>query len=330
MHDREVGRKLQGPHPALLTTVKAKVSFRTGIAATWGVFLTWLAAGVFSPEGVRGWLFSSWAFGAVVVLMVASLVWSIFKRAPSARSVRVWGSLILHASFVLLAAGCVYYRVMSWSRVVEVTEGQTRELPAVGVELRVNRVFPVYWEDGFNRGDAADVTVMEDRLPRKRQVVHVNNPIRLRGYRILLEEHGYAPFIAFDMAGVPEGHGAYVSFRNVSKDRTARWWRGFGFQDLGLAGSAVFYPSSEGYFVQDPFLNLVLADRAGRKVFSGRVKQHEKAKSGEFSVSLGEVRYWASFRVNRDAGLAAIFTSFWLAAVGASVALLPRAFGRHG
>ncbi len=283
----------------------------------------WALAGAFWPDGHGGNWFLTWPFWLISGALAAGLLVSLALRLPKVNSLRSLGSVVLHFSLILLAAGAFLSHRGARQARLEIIEGQIQPLPGSRYFVRLDRLHPFYRAGEFVKGDAAEVTVFDGCYPVKREIVHANRPLKFAGYRIRLDLHGFAPFMDVNGNGSGESYSGFVSLK-TSMGPDVYYWREIDFPDVALKAFAVFRPSPDGPFPRAPKIKFVARDPDGGELCAGQVSPGQSFKAGEYAVSFGEIRYWAAFQVRRDPGLPLIFAAFWLAVLGAAAALLPR------
>lgn len=296
--------------PRVALSLMAAVGFWTALAAFW-------------PGGGGGGLFHTRSFFLIAAALAAGLLVSLGSRLPRASSVRALGSVALHLSLVLLVLGGAYNHIQAREARLEIIEGQVQPLPGSNYSLRLERLHPFYRAGGSVKGDAAEVTVFNECYPVMREIVHVNRPLKFAGYRLYLDLHGFAPLMEVSGNGTGETYKGFVSLK-TSLGPQVYYWRDIAFPGVALKASAVLRPSPDGPFPRAPRVKFVARAPGEGMLYAGEVSPDQPFKAGAYSVSVGEIRYWAAFQVRRDPGLPLIFASFWLAVLGAAAALLPR------
>lgn len=283
----------------------------------------WAALGAFWPGGTGGYLFHTWPFVLIAAALAAALSVSLGLRLSKIDSVRALGSVALHLSLVLLGLGAVVSHRQFRQARLEIIEGQAQPLPGSEYFIRLDRLRPFYRSGKFVKGDAAEVTVFRECYPVKREIIHMNRPLKFAGYRVYLDMHGFAPFIGVNGNGTGEKFDGFVSLK-TSLGPEVFYWRDIDFPGVALKASAMLRPSSDGPFPRDPRMKFVARSPGDGKIHAGEVSPGRPFEAGAYTVSFGEIRYWAAFQVRRDPGIPLIFAAFWLAVLGAAAALLPR------
>jgi len=134
-------------------------------------------------------------------------------------------------------------------------------------------------------------------------------------------KHGFAPFLGYQGKKAGEQASGYVSL-TTEFGAQVRYWLELGPPNFPESFSVVFHPADSGPFLRSPVLNMVFdSDRKTALLRPGKSVSH-----GGYTYHMGDVRYWAQFRVSKDPGMGIVFTGFWVAVAGASAALLPRVF----
>lgn len=281
------------------------------------------ALGAFWPAGEGRHFFHTWPFFLVAGVLAAGLLVSLGLRLPKVNSWSALGSAALHFSLILLAAGAFMSHRGAREARIEIVEGQVQPLPGSRYFVRLDRLHPFYRAGKFIKGDAAEVTVFDECYAVKREILHANRPLKFAGYRIRLDTHGFAPFMNVSGNGSGESYEGFVSL-NTSMGPDVYYWRDIDFPGVALKASAVFRPSPDGPFPRAPSIKFVARNPGDGRLYTAEVPRGQAFQAGEYSISFGQVRYWAAFQVRRDPGLPMIFSAFWLAVFGAVVALVPR------
>jgi len=286
-----------------------------------GVMGLFTLAGAVLPEAAATALYLSGVFRVVVALFVAVLAVSLILRFQQVQSLRMLGSWLMHFSVVLVSIGAVINVVSSKEGFFEAIEGQTVPLPGGGCTLSLLKLSPFTMNGKMWQGESARVRIYSPGERDEVETVYVHRPVKVAGMQVRLVKHGFAPHLAFSGGKDGEKAGAYVSL-NTEFGRQVRYWLELGPPNFPESFSVVFHPAEAGPFLRSPSMNMVFqSDRQTAVLRPGKSISH-----GGYTYAMGNVRYWAQFRVSKDPGLGLVFTGFWVAVAGASAALLPRVF----
>jgi len=292
---------------------------RQAILVIMGLMGLFALGGAVLPEAAATALYWSGIFRVMTALFLGSLVVSLIRRFRVVGSRRKLGSWLMHFSLVLITAGAIYNVIYSREGLVEVIEGQGVGLPEGGCRLDLVRLFPFSREGNKLKGESAMVWLYCPGVMEGYQTLYVNHAIKVGGMQVRLLKHGFAPFLGFSSNADGIRVEAFTSL--LTEFGPQVWyWADFGPPKFPESFSVVFHPSETGPFLRSPSLHMVFrSDRRAVFLMPGKTISH-----GGYTYQLGGVRYWAQFRVSKDPGLGLVFTGFWVAIAGASVALLPR------
>ena len=247
-----------------------------------------------------------------------------------------WGSAAFHLGMLVFLLGTVASILGRFDAEMVLTEGQTLAF-AEDQMIRVNgkgRLSPRLpgtlvsldkFESRFEQGKypvdyAAQLSLMDGPLAIRKEVVRVNQPLKLDRWQIFLHRYGFAP--RFE---IRDEHGkllfdSFVNLVFTLTDQTDH----FDVPQLPLRLEAQVVPEDgrEGVFVvsQSPTPeNPVIRIRAlvdGESLGERDVALGDTAEFGSYRVTFAELRHWAWFGVVYDPGYMLIVIAFALCVAG--------------
>jgi len=257
------------------------------------------------------------------------------------------GSLLFHWGLLLILMGGFLTYLLSLNGGLVVTEGQTVAVtpgnfvrvgrtPLIGPlgeppALRVDRVRLEMYDKKYIRQYRADVAVL-DMAGRELAggAVLVNKPLRFKGYRLVLEDYGVAPWFVLKRKDSEEL--IFDSFFNLRVLRKSA-------DDDGDIHDSIYLPDGKEHLMFRFFPDFV---RNGNKLGSrsllvknpvflvdnGNHKQlvalGESRIIGPYILEFRELRYWAYFKVVRDPGETWSYLGFAVALLGLMMRALDR------
>jgi len=318
-------------------------------------------ATVFLPvQTAQHLVFSSLWFNALLILIVINTACCFFSRLHR----RGWtvvssGMVIFHLSFVAMFAGIVVNGLFHFKGSLRLTEGETIGMgnPVGYDQLESGRFFNQSWLRGdvtfqklhtdykvgnVSKGPACEISVVEGA----RQVTGVIYPthhLMFNGFKLFRDKEGYTPLFMLSDKNGKELYGAYTALQSFKQaDGTYLYTTG---TKQGGPGSADFpqIPNIAQLFkiqftYHPPKLEKGISaatfkvweydkgkqDGQGRLIFEGTAPMGGKASFGDYSLSMKEVRYWASMEVLYNPAQTIVFGSLWAGLAGFSLTMFGR------
>ncbi|MHB9094822.1 MAG: cytochrome c biogenesis protein ResB [Eubacteriales bacterium] len=240
------------------------------------------------------------------------------------------GSVIFHASLLLVIIGGFITSLYGFNAGIVVTEGQSipllkenlvkvSRLPGGFVlpefQVALNQIRPLINRKGEFVQYEAGVKIVTRQGAEEWQQVKINQPARYKGYQVSLESYGPAPWLQiinketggviydsfFNLRATPEGHDS-IYMPNSNEHIMFRYFPDF-YQDGRKIGTRSMIPKNPVFWVYTGNLKELL--RVG-----------EGVSLGKWLVKYNEFRQWAYFRVNRDPGEIWVYTGCVMAIFG--------------
>lgn len=269
--------------------------------------------------------------------------WRVFETPDGllaiAGSSGFWGSMVLHLSLLILAAGGVATALTAFRGTIALTEGQSiydvrGSYERVEAEPRITDAYTgalISQDDIVIRyeGDTVVSAVSKLRALTKggdlvRKDVRVNHPLDVAGKSYLLQDSGYAVALVISAAG---SDPRPVVFRLAEETRYG--WRDSMSVSLDDGREAVLrilatpVPLAEGeplpatkYDLSDPRMNVELS--VDGAVIDSRVLREggQADMEGGISIEFEELRLWSKYLVRGEPGRWFTYLGLWLAVIG--------------
>lgn len=264
------------------------------------------------------------------------------------------GSLLFHASILVMAAGFTISRLFGFHGLLTLTEGQSltndresfsafetgaawfENRPTVRITLhRISRTF----SDGSLTGFECQTTFRDHGQDFVR-TIRVNQPVRHNGEEYLIAESGYAP--RFILSAPGSNQPAFHAYVNISAGMAS----GADYFDIpgqslrvftrfpGNPGAPPPLPSGKGTFgVHGNSLRIKVMRQTGAApelLFLGNLAKGQIVRVGNQEFGFDDVRNWVILRVTRDPGRPITFAGFWLCAAGLIMRFAPVLFKKTG
>jgi len=280
--------------------------------------------------------------------LLQSRRWQIVSEAPNgivARAGRIgfWGSMLLHASLLVLIVGGALTAITAFKGEMAITDGESvvdaREAYINVVDMP--RIGPAFTGARISL-DATEVKYEQEQVvsavARMRGVdatgrivnknVRVNHPLDVAGKSYLLLNSGYAIAITVDTSAT----GAAPRVVRLSEETPYGWRDSFplppttdGRQaELRFLATPVALEEGqpmpvEKFALTDPHLRAKLVV-GGEEVWEGRLKPGETQQLGP-GIALGfdGMRLWDRFLVRSEPARWISYVGFWMAVIGAAV-----------
>ncbi|MDF1542186.1 MAG: cytochrome c biogenesis protein ResB [Anaerosomatales bacterium] len=320
---------------------------------------TWLRISERRSRGVRvpirtekGLLAASWRGRATDLLDLASRRltsdgWVLTGNSKwvdaTKRGAGFWGSVVLHASILVIALGGALVPLTSFAGTMVIAEGQsvidepatyltvTREPrigePFTGAQLRLESM-NVEYEDGIVVGAEGQMSALDTEGDSVSRLVRVNHPLDVAGKSYLLQNTGFAVDADLSIDGQEQ-----AVVLNLA-DRTPRGYSdtieapraGGGTTPVRLELTPVPLGPEEIapqrlLSADDPRLEVqVQADSSSSAATGAVLKRGESVElSPGVTLTFREVRYWSTFLVRSEPARTVVYLGFALAVVGSLV-----------
>jgi len=317
------------------------------------VFLSSILGAILPSALGREIIFSSLWFNFLLVLLTVNILFCTLRRITNLRKfihefTRI-GSTIFHFSFILLFIGVTYNSLFFFEGGIRLAEGESlscsdeqnydwirkgrffeiAKLKNLG-EIYLHKLYPVYYVKGDYKGVANKISLRTESN-EKEGIIYVNSPLKYKGFEFYHEVDGLSPLFVFRDRWGRVLDGAYAPMHAVKRpDGNFNYVAGFPFPQtnpfFGLW--VVLFPPTKDERAKI-FLEvkqLVSPNQSGVEIelFKGKVFLKETVPVGFFFISVDEVRYWSRMKVIYRPGLPLIFSSFWLALSGISLATVAK------
>jgi hypothetical protein len=308
-------------------------------------------------------IFNALWFNGLLVLLVVNVACCFFGRIWGRRvTVISFGMILFHLSFVTIFLGVVYNSLFYFRGNLRLTEGETitNSDPASYDLIDKGRFFSFsrlkgetsliamhagYKADGKDKRVAYEIEVGEG-ADRKRDIIYVTKNLQYGGVKYFRDREGYSLLVVLSDKLGKELYGAYVPIQSYKqKNETFRY--GTGSKE---AESSIFFPQD----TQQPLMDLQLVYRPdplkerggavdyqvskpsmqGEKispalVSAGKAVIGESFATGDYLLSVKEVRYWVAMQVTHEPGQPVILSSLWVALFGVTLTTLGRIFRKR-
>ncbi len=228
------------------------------------------------------------------------------------------GSLLHHASFVMLMAGFVIGNVWGINdSAFVVAEGQTRPLGDTGLAVRLDSFVDEYYPEGPPKDYRSQVTLLNQGQEVAQTLVRVNSPLVYGGVRLHQSFFGPATVIQ-----VRDGSGALIAEETVPLAWNAND-RPLGSFLLPGQGLEVYVVGPASAFID----SLVPPGQIKLEVYRvganaplemGNITQGQSRTLGSLEYTFVRERMFSGFKVVQDPGRPVL----WLGAVGIVVGLM--------
>ncbi len=303
------------------------------------------------PDATSQTLGATWgtpeSFLDVAEARVVSSGWSILHRdergiVARAGAIGFWGSMLFHASLLVLILGGVATGLTTFKGRLVITEGQEvvdearsyeriELLPRLGDQYTGARIALDSMDFGY-QGDSVVSAVARMRyIDRSGRVgasdVKVNYPLEAAGRSYVLLRTGYA----VDMAVGTDGAPAQERVVRLG-DQAVDGWRDIyelppiDGKPAQLQLRATPRPLARGermparqFEISDPRLYVVLVID-GKPVWRGELERGESLDAGNgVTVEFTDIAFWTFYRVTGEPMRWVTYAGFWLAVAGAAV-----------
>ncbi len=102
-----------------------------------------------------------------------------------------FGSDAVHIGLLVILAGGIVSGIAGRRAHLPLIEGQTADVPHAGFQIRLDRFETEYYPQGGVKAWKSTVSVLEDGMPVRTEVVLVNRPLVHRGFRFYQSSYGW-------------------------------------------------------------------------------------------------------------------------------------------
>ena len=313
---------------------------------------------IFREQRAAQMIFDTLWFNGLLLLLVVNVACCFFGRIWGRKvTIISFGMILFHLSFVAVFVGIVYNSLYYFRGEMRITEGETllnraREsydgvergrffnLFRLRGETTFNKLLVDYKVDGASKRVAYDVSVREGNQFTK-GVLYLTHNLDHHGFTFFPDREGYSVLtVLYDSQG-KELYGVHVPLQSIpQKDKTYLYTTG-----TKEAPGTILFPQPP----EKPLFNLRVTylpnpakERSGEAAFQvwpamgsdssreakplaeGAAVVGSKFATGEYYLSVKEVRYWVVMRVNYEPGKPFVLGSLWVGLAGMIITTLGR------
>ncbi len=252
-----------------------------------------------------------------------------------------WGTVVLHASFLVIALGVIISRSTFMNGQIDLIEGQ-RFLDTkasypyiqtgpffgdnyIGFEVRLEKFAAEFWQNGTGKERASTISIYDGGRKVLTKTISPNYPAVYKGRTIYqFGTFGNSAILRLDKPQKPSQFG-WINFEIpdvAGKELTDK----IVLHGTNFRADAKLYPdySNKGvlkkwdlYRAKDPALLLKIFDRnTGKIAYNATLKPNQSVNLGDSVLTFVEVRHWAKLGVKKDSGAWIVFLGFWMALAG--------------
>lgn len=257
-----------------------------------------------------------------------------------------WGSMLLHASLLVLIVGGALTAVTSFRGELAITDGETivdapeaylsiLDTPEIGAAFSGARISLDRTEIGYEKGEVVSAVArmrgldMDGRTISKD--VRVNHPLEVGGKSYLLLNSGYAVNISVDTSAT----GPVSRVVRLGEETPFGWRDRFELPptDDGRTAELRFLATpvpveagqpipAEKFAITDPRMRVKLVV-GGVETWEGRLEPGQTQQLGPgIAVTFEGMRLWDRFLVRGEPARWVSYVGFWMAVVGAAIRFL--------
>ena len=291
--------------------------------------------GVISPRDIQSVL-RKYRYSAELIEANGRLAVVGSKNKPGR-----WGSLIFHASLLVIIAGAILGQLYKLDGQFFIVEGnefidrhteyvQVKEGPLFGENHGQYKIFLHsvkaigYNQYGVPDNLESDLTVSGPDGSYERLKVSNREPKSFGNHGIYQFKHGYVPILGFKakestkgyritaildslIHGVSEEHFGKVKLPGTQLVAKVKF-----FADVGGGAEN---PRAATYQLKNPGLFVEIYDR-GRFLYKGTLKPGAKIIFAGNTLEFLQLKQWSGLSVNKDQGRIPVYTGFWGAVAG--------------
>lgn len=300
------------------------------------------------PEAGR-LVFASLWFNSLLVLLVLNVACCFFGRIWHRKlTLIIFGMILFHLSFVVILGGIVYNSLNYFRGVIRLTEGETLpnnqlqsydnvdhgryfSLTRLKGETTLVKMHTGYKVDGSDKRVAYEVLI-GDGNQKTKGILYATHNMDFNGIKYFPDREGYS--VQVDLYGKQSEllYGAIIplqSFKQQNGDYKYTTGTKDGPENIPYPQN----PMSPVLGLQVSYSPSKLEERGGDALFQvwkikqdgtpeekfsaeGKAAIGSKFYTGEYSLSVSEVRYWTAMNVRYEPGQPVILTSLWVGLAG--------------
>ena len=252
-----------------------------------------------------------------------------------------WGSILFHASILLMVLGGMFTAAGSFLAGIVVTEGQTlpvakeslvniarlpRAFSQTGLNVRLDTFRPEL-VDGSAVKYTASMAVFDEKGNETYKDVGINDALTFKGYRFMLENYGFAPW--FEIEDARTGGVVIDSYINLV-GRQAQEYDVVSLPGTDVSIRTYIYPdfkgqgeniSTKSVLPNNPVYKLVYiqGNRLGKEVLLPLKKE---VQLENYKIRFKDLRYWTNIKIASDPGEGPMFAGFIVGCIGLSLRFL--------
>ena len=318
-----------------------------------------IGTAILPEQAGRTLVFDSLWFNTLLILLTLNTACCFVSRIRRGWDLVSAGMILFHLSFVAIFVGIVIDSLFYYKGVMRLTEGESVEMSdanaydeeywgrffdhsAMRGGVTFHRMHTDYREDGLKKGPANEISIVDgDR--RVRDIIYPTRHLTFNGFKFFRGTDGFSPlFVLYDRRG-REIYGAYTALQSFQqKDKSFVYATGTkkdgpgsaefpqmpGMPPLFKIQFIYHLPKLRGGFSEASF-KVWEYDKAARNgqgalVYEGRASMGEKISFRGYSLSMNEVRYWASMDVLYNPGQPIVLVSLWVSMSGIVMTFIGR------
>jgi len=331
------------------------------------IILLCCLAGVTIFRDKHAWeaIFSTLWFNGLLVLLVINVACCFFGRIWGRRITLIsLGMILFHLSFVTLFLGIVYNSLFYFRGSIRLTEGETLEnsrqenydfydhgrffsWSRIKGSTTLNQVMYDYKVGGKDKRAAYDVTIGTG-AKRVHDVLYVLKNLEYKGFKYFRDKEGFTALTILSDRQGKELFGSHIPLQSLKQNENTYLYT------IGTKDGPTFLqfppkpaaPVVEVNVSYDPDLKnlrqgkVFFQSRAFREgeesgimrdqvLHEGKMAIGEKFPTGNYTLSVKEIRFWAAMFVRYEPGQPIVLTSLWVGLFGVILTTLARIFGRR-
>jgi hypothetical protein len=292
------------------------------------------------------------------VLLVVNVACCFFGRVWHRKLTLITiGMILFHLSFVAMFCGIIFNSLFYFRGTIRLTEGETLpneqlesydttergrffNISRLKGETTLIKMHTKYKVEGDDKRAAYEVAVGEG-ISKKKGILYITKNFDYNGFNYLPDKEGYSVLtVLYDKQG-RELFGAYVPLQSIKQKNNTYLYTTGTKEDPGnfpfpqapektlLALQLAYRPSAlkerEGeVFYQVWPLATGEVRPAEKMIAEGKAAVGDRFDAGDYYLSVKEVRYWVSMRVNYEPGQPIVLGSLWVGLGGMVITFIGR------